>query len=265
MAGWPEGSSGVAFRLRDGIVETVASGGDQEVVRPWASVTKMVVAMAFGVEVDWGLQKYETGTDIPGVNLASLLSHASGFGLEEGDARIAMGEKRIYSNYAVDLAVSRVVEDNPPATWLADRVFTPLGMNSTSLTGRPAAGAEGSTADLMRLGLAWLRPELLSHATRDRIIRPYMPALDGIVPGFGRFSPCPWGLGPEVRGQKEHWMGDWSPESFGHFGQSGALLLLDAQAGIGVAATSTAPFGPWAVSLWPIWTSAVRAQLTGAQ
>ena len=42
-------------------------------------------------------------------------------------------------------------------------------------------------------------------------------------------------------------MGDWPPASFGHFGQSGALLLVNADEAIGVVATSTEPFGPWAV------------------
>ena len=69
--------------------------------------------------------------------------------------------------------------------------------------------------------------------------RPYAPQLNGFVPGFGKFSPCPWGLGPEVRGDKHHWMGDWPPASFGHFGKSGALLLLNADEQIGLVATST--------------------------
>jgi hypothetical protein len=103
-----------------------------------------------------------------------------------------------------------------------------------------------------------LRPDGIAKETRDRFITPFIPTLDGIVPGFGRFSPCPWGLGPEVRGDKQHWMGDWPAESFGHFGQSGALMLLNVQENVGVVATSTENFGPWAVKLWPEWTSAMR-------
>lgn len=56
-------------------------------------------------------------------------------------------------------------------------------------------------------------------------------------------------------------MGDWPAASFGHFGQSGAMLLLNADEQIGLAATTTQPFGPWAVQLWPTWTSAMRQRI----
>jgi hypothetical protein len=134
-------------------------------------------------------------------------------------------------------------------------------MTSTRLEGRPSSDVVGPTDDMVKLAVAWLRPDGVAKATRDRQITPYLSSLDGIVPGFGRFSPCPWGLGPEVRGTKEHWMGDWPPTSFGHFGQSGALMLLNADEQIGLVATSTEPFGPWAVALWPHWTSAMRQRV----
>ena len=81
--------------------------------------------------------------------------------------------------------------------------------------------------------MAWLRPDGIAKETRDLLITPYVPQLSGIVPGFGRFSPCPWGLGPEVQGDKHHWMGDWPAASFGHFGKSGSLILLNADEQIG--------------------------------
>jgi hypothetical protein len=104
-----------------------------------------------------------------------------------------------------------------------------------------------------------MRSDLLAAETRNRLIRPYLPDLAGIVPGFGRFAPCPWGMGPEIRGDKQHWMGDWPERSFGHFGQSGALVLVNVDEALAVVATSTEPFGAWAVDLWPRWTSAARA------
>ena len=131
-------------------------------------------------------------------------------------------------------------------------------MSSTRLQGRPSAGVIGSTQDLTTLAVAWLRPDAIAKATRDRQITPYLPDLVGVVPGFGRCSPCPWGIGPEIRGKKQHWMGEWPDTSFGHFGQSGSLMLLDASENIGVVATTSVPFGPWAVELWPKWTSAMR-------
>ena len=258
IEGWPGRPAVQVLRLRDGFAEVVAQAGDLDERRAWASVSKMAVSLAFGVEFDWGLHTYTDALGPHGASIANLLSHSSGLGLEESDRVVPVGTRRIYSNYGVDLAVRAIVGDNDPARWLDDRIFRPLGMHDSTLEGRPAAGVVGSTRDMAILAQAWLRPDGVSTPTRDRLVTPYIPALDGVVPGFGRFSPCPWGLGPEIRGQKEHWMGDWPPASFGHFGQSGALMLLNAQEQIGVVATSTQDFGPWAVDLWSAWTSAMR-------
>lgn len=261
-AAWPGAPAYVVMKMDAGVVRRVAEGGDLDQVRPWASLSKMAVALAVGVEVDWGLHHYEETVGPRGATLANLLSHSSGLGLEEGDPEVAVATKRVYSNYGIDRAVAAVVGEGSPADWLDDRVWSPLGMGTTRLEGRAASGVEGSTNDLARLALAWLRSDALTDATRARIVTPYRGDLEGVVPGFGRFRPCPWGLGPEVRGAKNHWMGDWPPESFGHFSQSGALMLVDLSDGVAVAATSSEPFGPWAVALWPQWTSRVRALAT---
>ncbi|HWD95211.1 MAG TPA: serine hydrolase domain-containing protein [Acidimicrobiales bacterium] len=255
---WHGSLAYIVVRMGDGSVERVREYGDVTAVRPWASVSKMAVAMAFGVEMDWELHTYSEMVGPRGANFANLLSHSSGLGLEDGDPIAPVGTKRIYSNYGVDYAVAKIVGENPAANWLEDRVFSPLGMTSSALHGRAAAGVRGSTEDMEKLAIAWLRSDALSAPTRDRMTRPYLPELAGIVPGFGRFTPCPWGMGPEIRGQKSHWMGEWLPSSFGHFGMSGSLMLLNVDEGIGVVATTTEDFGPWAVALWPQWTSAMR-------
>ncbi len=255
---WPGLPAYVVLRVRDGLVQRVHESGPLDEVRPWASVSKMAVALAFGVEMDWGFHEYSETAGPRGANFANLLSHSSGLGLEEGDPLVPIATKRVYSNYAVDHAVHAIVGESSAAAWLDHRLFQSLGMTSSALVDRPASGVSGSTNDMATLAVSWLRPDAVARATRDRLIRPYLPDLAGIVPGFGRFTPCPWGIGPEVRGDKEHWMGDWPPASFGHFGQSGSLMLLNADEGIGVVATSTEPFGSWAVNLWPEWTSAMR-------
>lgn len=255
---WPGSPAYVVLRLHAGALERVHERGDLDEVRPWASISKMAVALAFGVEIDWDLHTFSESVGPRGASFANLLSHSSGVGLEEGDPLVPLGTKRVYSNYGVDYAVRSIVGENPAANWLDDRVFHSLGMSSTALIDRPSSGVSGSTNDLAKLAVAWLRPDVVVKETRDRIIRPYLPDLAGIVPGFGRFTPCPWGIGPEVRGDKQHWMGDWPPSSFGHFGQSGSVMLLNADEGIGVVATSSEPFGAWAVGLWPKWTSAMR-------
>jgi len=258
LAGWPEGSAAIVVRRHEGRLVDVASVGDESVVRPWASISKLAVAVAYGIEVDWGTHSYEETVRASGRMALEHLSHATGFGLEEGDPRVEPMTKRVYSNYAVDLLVEHVVEDASAADWLNNRIFSGLGMTSTSLVGRPSAGVEGSTRDLATFLKCFLLGSLLGESTLTRILTPYGPSLAGIVPGWGRFDPCPWGLGPELRGAKEHWMGDWPATAAGHFGQSGALALFDRSEGIGVVATSPEPFGPWAVDLWPTWTSGVR-------
>lgn len=257
--GWPGSPAYVILRMNGGSVERVAEHGDLGAVRDWASVSKLAVSMAFGVEMDWDLHSYTEMVGPHGANFANLLSHSSGLGLEKGDPAVPIATKRVYSNCAVDLAVEKIVGENSASQWLEDRVFSPLGMNATSLEGRPASDVKGSTNDMATFALAWMRSDLLAAETRDRLIRPYLPDLAGIVPGFGRFAPCPWGMGPEIRGDKQHWMGDWPERSFGHFGQSGALVLVNVDEALAVVATSTEPFGAWAVDLWPRWTSAARA------
>ena len=239
LDGWPGAPAVVLLSLKDGLVRRVAEAGDLDEVRPWASISKMAVGLAFGVETDWEMQRFDQRVGPPGSTLANLLSHSSGLGLEEGDPVVAVGTKRIYSNYGVDLAVESILGENTAESWLQQRVFRPFGMTNTALVDRPSSGVVGSTDDLAKMAVAWLRPDAIAKETRNYLITTYAPQLNGFVPGFGKFSPCPWGLGPEVRGDKQHWMGDWPTTSFGHFGKSGALLLLNADEQIGLVATST--------------------------
>jgi CubicO group peptidase (beta-lactamase class C family) len=257
---WPAEAAFSLFRVEMGLPTVLATSGDRTTVRPWASVSKMVLALAMGVEVDWGQHRWSEPMGPNGADLAMLLSHAAGLGLHEGDPRTSPGVKRVYSSYAYDHIAVRVVGDRSPEDWLSDRVLTPLGMRSVTLEGPVSSGFVGHLDDLQTLAVAYLASDLLVPTTRDFITSPYLPDLAGVVPGFGHFAPCPWGLGPEIRGVKQHWMGStWSPRSYGHFGQSGALLLVDPTVNLGLVALSDAPFGPWATSLWPQWVDDVRA------
>jgi CubicO group peptidase (beta-lactamase class C family) len=131
-------------------------------------------------------------------------------------------------------------------------------MRNTSLRGRICADVVGSTDDMVLLAKELLSPTLLSSATHRQMVTPYLPELAGITPPFGRQTPNWWGLGPELKGAKEHWMGHWPAESFGHFGRSGSMLLADPTTGLFIVATSTEEFGAWAVALWPTWVDDVR-------
>ena len=210
-------------RWRRGAWEATGEWGELDELRPWASVTKLVTAMAAAVEVEQGRASLDEPLGPPGSTLAHLLAHASGLGLEEGDPVSAAGTRRVYSNLGIDLAAARLA-GNEVWPWLRTRVAAPLGLDSLELRGRASEG------------------------------------LGGELPGFGRFDPCPWGLGVQLRGDNHHWMGDWPSASFGHFGRSGSLVLVNLEEGLVLSATSTVEFGPWAKELWPGWTSRVREE-----
>ncbi|MBO0729935.1 MAG: serine hydrolase, partial [Acidimicrobiaceae bacterium] len=87
------------------------------------------------------------------------------------------------------------------------------------------------------------------------------PGLAGVLPGFGRQNPNDWGLGFEIRDAKQpHWTGTRnSPGTFGHFGQSGSFLWVDAVAGLACAGLADRDFGPWAIAAWPALADGVVA------
>ena len=103
-------------------------------------------------------------------------------------------------------------------------------------------------------------------------IRDRYPELAGVVPGYGRFNPCPWGLGFEIKGEKsQHWMGDRVPgDAVGHFGVSGTLLWHVPAwsgdkdlAGCGLVVLTDRDFGDWAKPLWQNASTDVAERLAG--
>ncbi len=117
----------------------------------------------------------------------------------------------------------------PFGEYLADGVLEPLGMTATALTGpirrSAAAGLVGPLSDLVRLGREWARPTLVSDATWREATSVQFPGLAGVLPGFGPFDPCDWGLGVEIRGAKRpHWTG--TVELTGHLRSLRAERIL---------------------------------------
>ena len=245
----------------------VASHGDPARPYPWASVTKPVTAMAVLMAAERGLLALDEPAGPPGSTLRHLLAHASGLAFE-GDAVLAPpGRRRIYSNPGFD-ALGAVVADRvgrPFDAVLADWVLGPLGMTGTTLNGRPSAGLAGPLADLARLARELLRPTLLSPPTLAEAAAVAFPGLAGVVPGVGRFDPCDWGLGFELRDDKTpHWTGTAnSPSTFGHFGGSGTFLWIDPVAEVGLAVLTDRPFGPWALDAWPRLSDEILAAARG--
>jgi CubicO group peptidase (beta-lactamase class C family) len=110
-----------------------------------------------------------------------------------------------------------------------------------------------------------LRPQLLAPGTYHEVISTQFPDLAGIVPDVGRFDPCPWGLGVELRGDKSpHWTGRAnSAATFGHFGGSGTMMWVDPAIDVGVVALTDRSFDQWrdeALALWPQFSDAVVAE-----
>jgi CubicO group peptidase (beta-lactamase class C family) len=203
--------------------------------------------------------------------VAHLLAHASGLGPDGGRPLASPGSRRIYSNagYAVLEAVVAERSRLPFDRYLAEAVLEPLGMTATWLavdqgeggwTGA-AAGLHGPLVDLLALAAEWAVPTLVSADTHRRATSTAFLGLAGVLPGFGSFAPCDWGLGVEIRGQKQpHWTGSVnSAATFGHFGRSGSFFWVDPVSGVACAGLTDRPFGPWAVDAWPRLADAVLA------
>jgi CubicO group peptidase (beta-lactamase class C family) len=248
---WPVRRAAVGVTSADG---TIAHRGEAGVSLPWASVTKLVTALAALVAAEEGVVDLDEPAGPPGSTLRHLLSHASGLP-PEGDTPIAKpGARRIYSNAGFEVLAQRVAAqaEMPFGDYLREAVLGPLRM-AASLGGSPAYGVSGTLEDLLALGRELLRPTLIAYETLAEATTVTFPGLAGVLPGFGRMDPNDWGLGFELRDDKRpHWTGSRnSPATFGHFGQSGSFLWVDPEAGIACACLTDTRFGDWAKEAWP--------------
>ena len=108
-------------------------------------------------------------------------------------------------------------------------------------------------------------PTLIAPPTLAMALTEQFPGISGVIPGLGRYDPCPWGLGTELRGGKApHWTGvQNSPSTFGHFGGAGTLLWVDPVIDVACVALTDRPFDEWssdALRLWPALADAVIAE-----
>lgn len=231
----------------------------------WASVTKVISAMAIWVAVEEGTVDFEDEVGPPGATLRHLLSHASGLAPDDDRILASPATRRIYSNRGIELAADHLAQRAGIqfASYLREAVLEPLGMTATVLKGSPAHGAEGPLDDLMAVAAELLAPRLVSADTHLSATKVSFEGLPGILPGFGFHARNDWGLGVEVRSNKTpHWTGRTnSTSTFGHFGRSGAFVWVDPAAGVALAGLSDQGFGPWALSAWPDLSDRVLAAL----
>lgn len=248
---------------RGDAVEIADQVGDPDVAFAWASVTKLLVAVAVLVATEEGTLSLDDPAGPRGSTVRHLLAHASGLGPDSPRPLGAPGRRRIYSNVGYEVLAATLAHraGMPFTDYLRAGVVLPLDMTRTELPpgSSPASGARGPLRDLLILAGELLAPRLVSPSTLAAATSVAFPGLAGVLPGFGKFDPCDWGLGFELRDDKApHWTGTRnSPATFGHFGQSGSFLWVDPGAEVACASLCDRPFGPWAATAWPHLADAV--------
>jgi CubicO group peptidase (beta-lactamase class C family) len=266
--GWDVPNAAAAVVAADG--QVLGATGDLDREFRLASLTKVATGWAAMIAVEEGIIDLDDPVGQPGCTLRHLLSHAGGYPTDGADAVAKPGRRRIYSNAGIELAANAIEDRSGMSfvTYLQEAVLLPLSMTATRLDGSPASGMRGTAADLVRLLGELQRTQLLSAAGAREAVTIQFAGLAGIVPGVGRFDPCPWGLGIEIRGEKSpHWTGTTnSTATFGHFGAAGSMLWVDPVAECGLVALTDRSFDDWpdALAEWTSLSDAVIAEATGA-
>lgn len=260
LDGWPVDNVAAAVVTANGVAGVRGETGREFAL---ASVTKPLTAYGVLLAVEEGAVEWD---DAAGpATVRHLIAHTSGLAFDTDAQQAQPGTRRIYSNTGFAVLAEHVYQATGIAfaDYLAEGVFSPLGMTSTRLSGSAGAGAVSTADDLARFAAELLAPTLISRETLDEATTVAFPGLNGVLPGYGMQKPNDWGLGFEIRGAKTpHWTGaDSSPRTFGHFGQSGTFLWVDPDAGAACVALADRPFGEWAVEVWPAFTDAVLADL----
>lgn len=257
---WPAANA-AAFALSEGEVAGVHRR--RERVFRWASVTKLVTALAALVAAEEGVVDLDEPAGPEGSTVRHLLAHASGLPFEPGAPTGKPGQRRVYSNVGFETLAEQIAlrAEMPFGEYLAAGVLRPLQMQA-ELRGSAASGLHGSLDDLLALARELQQPTLVAPETLGEATTVQFPGLAGVLPDFGRFDPLDWGLGFELRDAKDpHWTGTGnSPRTFGHFGGSGTFLWVDPEVSVALGVLTDLDFGPWAKEAWPQLSDAVLCE-----
>jgi CubicO group peptidase (beta-lactamase class C family) len=254
----------------------VTSTGDAHRVFRLASISKPITAWAALVAAEEGTIDLDAPprhvAAQPGCTMRHLLSHAGGYPFDGPDPIARPERRRIYSNTGIEMAAAEIAGAAGMSfeAYLREAVLEPLGMAATTLRGSPAHQVHSTLDDTVRFMAELRRPVLVAATTAADAFRPQYPDLSGIVPDVGRFAPCPWGTGVEIRGAKQpHWTGRTnSPATVGHFGGAGTMAWFDPVADCALVALTDRPFDDWhdeALTLWPELSDAVLADVAAAR
>ncbi|NNE13035.1 MAG: beta-lactamase family protein [Ilumatobacter sp.] len=272
VADWPVDHAAAAI-VSDAGVDQI---GDPDRTYRLASLTKPMAAWAILVAVEEGVIDLDAPLHhveaAEGATMRHLLSHAAGFGFDGDEPVAPIERRRMYSNTGIERAAAELAGAASMTfdEYFREALLEPLVLTSTELVGSPAHGARSTLADMIRFVAEMRRPTLLAPETAAEAIRPQFPDLAGIVPDVGRFDPCPWGLGVEVRGDKSpHWTGRAnSPATFGHFGGAGTMMWVDPLADVAVVALTDRPFTEWrddALVRWPAFSDEALIEARGGR
>ena len=264
-ADWPVSHVSAAV-LRAG--DVIATVGDPTRVQRLASISKPISAWAILVAVEEGIVTLDQPVGQPGCTLRHLLAHAGGYPFEGAEPIAPPELTRTYSNSGFSLA-AQTVENAAGiafADYLHEAVFAPLTMTSSVLRGSAAKGVRSNLDDTCRFVTEVMRPTLLHESTATDAQRTHYPTLAGMVPGVGRYTQCPWGLGFEVRGDKSpHWTGTTnSPRTVGHFGGAGTMFWVDPDRDLALVALADRDFDEWAATALRVWPELSDAVIAGS-
>jgi len=263
---WPPDNAAVGVVDADGIRDW---HGDEGAEFRWASVTKLVTALAVLVAAEEGVVDLDEDAGPPGSTVRHLLAHASGLPFD-GTVPIAKpGERRVYSNAGYELVTQHLAmrAEMPFEEYVSRAVLEPLDF-SGELRGSGASGLYGTLLDLLEVARELFNPTLVSEETLAEAMEVQFAGIMGVLPDFGRQEPNDWGLGFEIRGGKSpHWTGTRnSPRTVGHFGGSGSFLWYDPEAQLAVGFLCDRDFDEWADDakrLWPALSDAVLSEAAG--
>ena len=253
---WPTPNAAAAVFSREGVL---GARGDRGRVSRWASVTKLVTAVATLVAAEEGVVELDEPAGPEGSTVRHLLAHASGLPFE-GTRPIAppdgAGSTRIPASRCWPRHVAARGRDAVRRV-SGGRVLRPLGL-PVELRGSPASGLHG--------GLDGLSPSPRALRADPRgagdarggderrsfpACQAWCPASDAGIPTTGA-SASSSATGRRRTGRVRN-----SPRTFGHFGGSGSFLWIDPEAGLGCACLTDRDFGDWALEAWPRLSDAV--------